>query len=867
MVTMLLQKDPPVSNDISIVESNARITEEMDMVEHEQLDRDPVAILGQVMFTLLQANELTWNTTFKRLRQNVKLEGMRRGIGAFADTLAALDYHAALSSLSQRDIFESLIDKILHVSGQHRMTSKRVIQYLLLLSPTSRSFRTFLNEGLATADNRFKMAALCVIDDLTSQWDATPSDQNVSEADGAKLGENTMKPNGYLKAEVYIMAAFIPQCTNIASTSQTASRLSVLASDVVLSLSRSYLHMLTQPDQAHSAQINDKWKIAGIQAINVDQKDTLVRLVSDLISLVHIIKQWLNAFDLQSNVAWHEIETYLVVAKGRLSSNGGERQTLGNLSRFWQVISHSLSWKHVRAKPKTMLKANALGSNTSIDSDATWSYLLGALCSLLIMNGGRYQILVPAQADTVQKLDQPLMDASVKYTKDFLNITARPIGFESVGSDLASLLHHLDGSSSQSLDNYEVKMLRQRLFPQLASGSISYSTCLDIVKRVLSSSHQTDEPLTERLALIHDVYGYIGHANKDMSQLAQTCIVLTLNASPECLFNYIECIRDEASGRSIQGTTTTGQLSPGNLINISKTPDAKDTANLMNVIDQWAQQASKDAWTQILATLVRKAYACRNDKVYTAIWKCISSYIGSDTDLMRIVTTTCVDTMEQQPRLTETMISDSTDEGALAIQDLTFARLCPLLILLAFPESAFSEIVSDVDVNEAKDYWFDDAEPDMDSGVIEQSLSMRLLQALLIRAEHILEIQYVRPVALTVLAGLFGSEGRFLTLCRNKLEKLLKSWKNYHVAIKYWLYGFCVWAKGPWATATHLQATDDELVRELQTRVFSVISQWKDTTATTDVNNDEFKKLKMGAAEANALAQTIITNMTRDIGP
>lgn len=33
-------------------------------------------------------------------------------------------------------------------------------------------------------------------------------------------------------------------------------------------------------------------------------------------------------------------------------------------------------------------------------------------------------------------------------------------------------------------------------------------------------------------------------------------------------------------------------------------------------------------------------------------------------------------------RLTEEMINDPTDEGALAVQDLTFARLCPLLILL-----------------------------------------------------------------------------------------------------------------------------------------------------------------------------------------
>jgi 3-methyladenine DNA glycosylase AlkD len=72
--------------------------------------------------------------------------------------------------------------------------------------------------------------------------------------------------------------------------------------------------------------------------------------------------------------------------------------------------------------------------------------------------------------------------------------------------------------------------------------------------------------------------------------------------------------------------------------------------HLMDAIEQWSKQASKEAWTQVLAMLVQKTYACRNDKVYTAIWKCISTHIGSDTDLMRIVTTACVDTMEQQPR-------------------------------------------------------------------------------------------------------------------------------------------------------------------------------------------------------------------------
>lgn len=98
------------------------------------------------------------------------------------------------------------------------MTSKRVIQYLLLFSQTSPSFRSFLNDGLATADNRFKMATLCVIDDLIDQWDAVLSDQKIPDAAGSKMAENTMGPNGYLKTEMYIMAAFIPQCTEIAST-------------------------------------------------------------------------------------------------------------------------------------------------------------------------------------------------------------------------------------------------------------------------------------------------------------------------------------------------------------------------------------------------------------------------------------------------------------------------------------------------------------------------------------------------------------------------------------------------------------------------------------------------------------------------
>jgi hypothetical protein len=94
------------------------------------------------------------------------------------------------------------------------------------------------------------------------------------------------------------------------------------------------------------------------------------------------------------------------------------------------------------------------------------------------------------------------------------------------------------------------------------------------------------------------------------------------------------------------------------------------------------------------------------------------------------------------------------------------------------------------------------------------------------RAEHILEIQYIRPVALTVLAGLYGSEGRFLTLCRNKLRKLLEGWQQYHVVIKYWIYAFCVWGKGPWAKT--LSDKDVSLLRQLKDDCFNTICCWDD---------------------------------------
>jgi hypothetical protein len=93
-----------------------------------------------------------------------------------------------------------------------------------------------------------------------------------------------------------------------------------------------------------------------------------------------------------------------------------------------------------------------------------------------------------------------------------------------------------------------------------------------------------------------------------------------------------------------------------------------------------------------------------------------------------------------------------------------------------------------------------------------------------LRAEHIMEIQYIRPVALTVLAGLFGSQGRFLKLCRIKLQKLLEQWRDYHVVIKYWIYAFCVWAKGPWTRT--LSSDDALLLGQLKDSCLNAICLW-----------------------------------------
>jgi hypothetical protein len=89
-----------------------------------------------------------------------------------------------------------------------------------------------------------------------------------------------------------------------------------------------------------------------------------------------------------------------------------------------------------------------------------------------------------------------------------------------------------------------------------------------------------------------------------------------------------------------------------------------------------------------------------------------------------------------------------------------------------------------------------------------------------------MEIQYIRPVALTVLAGLFGSQGKFLKLCKIKLQKLLEQWRDYHVVIKYWIYSFCVWAKGPWART--LSNDDALLLGQLKDTCLKVICHWED---------------------------------------
>ncbi|CAO3675690.1 unnamed protein product [Umbelopsis ramanniana] len=810
------------------------------------------------MYTLLEANNQTWRTTFMHLREGAELKGY------FESSIAAIDQHIANDSSAHQDLLDSLADKILTAKSRHHNAACNIAQYLILYSEGNHTFCEMLQRQLMSENLRTKLAILRMIAYITEDWKDTADTQLTNVK--------------YTQVEVNTIKQFVPSFVMIASSSSTSTQLSVLASDLVLVITRYVFHFMARLNSEPSPVSSGKIQIIEIQeSVSQDYKDT-AELLGKMTILVQTISKWLDVSNFLTNLAWREMQLFLEIARDHFVSGDTNRRFLGNLSNFWEVTSRALSSKYVRSKPKSMMKAMKVPNDLKTEEKPVW--LHSTVCTILIMNGNRYRLLVStdeADDESTQKLDTELLDNSSQLIQDYLDTADVIPGFDKVGRNLRMALccSRGDKIESDGLIQFQLDMLQlypedmdkfidyrysnkliEGIFQQLDKKSIGYNVCSKVLEGAIPNS---DCP-----TLIKHVCTYIGHPDSQINRLAQDCVLLVLQKEENCeesLFIFIEFIRNVATGHAETKQAMNQQLSPANLLSgggLPKNTNAGGAADekvsqMMIVVKEWAKKATKNSWERVIPMLTTKTYACRKDQTYTTVWKTISADISADPDLVQIVTSCCTDIMEQQPRLTEEMINDPTDEGALAVQDLTFARLCPLLILLTLPESAFASIVADVDVEKAGDYWME-VSTEQQSPNTDKSLSMRLLQELLIRAEHIMEIQYIRPVALTVLAGLFGSQGRFLKLCRIKLQKLLEQWRDYHVVIKYWIYSFCVWAKGPWART--LSNDDALLLEQLKDTCLNAICRWEDIPG-----NDEFQKLKMGAAEATTLAESILVSL------
>ncbi|KAH8547823.1 hypothetical protein BGW37DRAFT_196174 [Umbelopsis sp. PMI_123] len=803
---------------------------DLSLTEADTVKNESTIGFGQAMYILLEVNNQTWSTAFMHLRQGSKPKGH------FETAISAIDQHICNDYNAQQDLLDTLVDKVLSPKSHHHDPACSIAQYLILYSNSKNDFCSLLRTKLMSSVGRLQLGILRMISHITDQW---------------KDAADTQSANAhYTEMEVGVLSQFLPLCLAIAIASPNSTHTSVLASDLVLILSRYTLHCLANPRTDSNSVGNGTTIIMELQEKDPKKKEDTIELLNKMLRIVHKISEWLDVSDLLIKIAWEEIQSFLKTARSQFITDDGTRQSLEYLCYFWDITSRALSSKHIRSKPKSMIKSMHIPNN--LKTQQRWIWYHSTICSILIMNGNRYQLFDSTNgtnSTSTQKLDTELMNMSVQLMQGCLDIGDTPPGFNQIGSNLRVALLSLRGDKIESdeLIQYQLEMLH--LFPEdidkfinysspnqlikgifngLDQGTIGYSVCDDVLQNAI--------PKSDCPSLTKDICKYIGHLNSQINQLAQKSLVSAWFKREDCqdsLFLFIEYVRNVANGSVESNQAPSIQLSPANLLSGGSQPRKVKEAvttnekvnEMMNVIKIWATKAPKDCLESVLPMLTTKTYACRNDHVYTTIWKAISARISVEPDLVRIVTFCCVDIMEQQPRLTEEMINDPSDEGALAVQNLTFARLCPLLILLSFPETAFSSIIEDVDIEKAGDYWME-ASSYTQSPDANQSLSMRLLQALLIRAEHIMEIQYIRPVALTVLAGLFGSQGRFLQLCRIKLQKLLEQWRNYHVVIKYWIYSFCVWAKGPWTRS--LTSNDGLLIRQLKDNCLSVICNWND---------------------------------------
>ena len=133
--------------DIGIPRENDWNGQELSIADVTGSKKEQTIGLGQAMFTLLEANNQTWLSSFKRLRQKADLNGKKLVIsvrtvyyktnlfffmiGHFENALATLEKHVERDSSSQKDLLDSIIDKVRHTYST--MDCRMIFLFILSL--------------------------------------------------------------------------------------------------------------------------------------------------------------------------------------------------------------------------------------------------------------------------------------------------------------------------------------------------------------------------------------------------------------------------------------------------------------------------------------------------------------------------------------------------------------------------------------------------------------------------------------------------------------------------------------------------------------------------------------------------------------
>ncbi|RUS21353.1 hypothetical protein BC937DRAFT_92942 [Endogone sp. FLAS-F59071] len=199
--------------------------------------------------------------------------------------------------------------------------------------------------------------------------------------------------------------------------------------------------------------------------------------------------------------------------------------------------------------------------------------------------------------------------------------------------------------------------------------------------------------------------------------------------------------------------------------------------------------------------------------------------------------------------LTEELLDAKSDDSALAVQSLLFARLCPLLILKTFPSEAYDAIltITTDQVLAVDDYW-DEQESDS-AELMKRGMAERMSRALVLRSDHPVEFPQIRQLSLSLFPKLF-----FLTSLPLICRKLIKTHAQNLVILKGWMFAFCSWVlemEQRESAGVVVEETDVQWIAKTVNEAVLVILTWKGP------GGEELHKLQLGAIDSLSLILTV----------